>query len=189
LQWRAEADGTSSNGADASPAVTPPYWVKIERVGSSFSGWISPNGTTWTQQDTNQVVFMMNPCYIGLCVTSHVAGVNRTYEFDNVRATGSVTGQWQVREIGLTRNDPATLYVALQDSTGTLKAVPHPDPGAVNVTDWTEWKIPFSEFTGVSMNRIKKMFIGVGDRDAPVPDGHGMLYIDDIRAVKPAPVE
>jgi hypothetical protein len=187
FQWRPMADDASSN-SDTVDTVAPPYWVKIERLGNSISGYLSPNGTTWTQQGVSQTIFMTNPCYIGLCVTSHAAGENRTFEFDNVAATGA-TGQWRSTEIGLTRNDPATLYVAIQDSTGMVKAVPSTDPGLVNVTDWTEWKIALSEFAGVSLNRVKKMFIGVGDRDAPTPDGHGMLFIDDIRVVKPAPPE
>jgi len=31
------------------------------------------------------------------------------------------------------------------------------------------------------------MFIGVGDRKAPQVGGHGKLFIDDIRVIKPAP--
>jgi hypothetical protein len=188
FQWRPVADDVSSN-SDALDAIAPPYWVKIERLGNSLSGYLSPNGTTWTRQGTSQVIFMTQPLYIGLCVTSHTAGENRTFEFDNVTATGSVGGQWQFTEIGLTRNDAATLYVGIRDSTGRVAVVPNPDPGAVNVTDWTEWPIPLSEFTGVSLNRIAKMFIGVGDRDNPTPDGHGMLFIDDIRVVVSPPPE
>jgi len=36
----------------------------------------------------------------------------------------------------------------------------------------------------VSMTKVKKMFIGVGDRDNPVADDTGMLFIDDIRVIK-----
>ena len=39
---------------------------------------------------------------------------------------------------------------------------------------------------GVDTTRIKKMYIGVVDRNNPKPDGHGVLLIDDIRVIKPA---
>jgi len=71
-----------------------------------------------------------------------------------------------------------------QDSTGKKFTVPNPDPAAVNVTDWTEWKIPLSDFAGVSLTKVKKLYIGVGDKSAP---GSGLIYIDDIRVTKPAP--
>jgi len=48
-----------------------------------------------------------------------------------------------------------------------------------------------SEFAnaGVNLAAVKKMSIGVGDRDVAIPDGSGMILVDDIRVVKPpAPV-
>jgi hypothetical protein len=33
----------------------------------------------------------------------------------------------------------------------------------------------------VNLAKVKKLYIGVGDRNAPVADGSGRLYIDDIR--------
>lgn len=82
-------------------------------------------------------------------------------------------------------NSPQELYVAIQDSSSKIDTVIHPDPAAVNATAWTEWKIPLSDFAGVNMSRVKKMVIGVGDRANPVPDGSGLLYIDDIWLTKP----
>ena len=38
---------------------------------------------------------MTAPVYIGLCVTSHQAGEQRTFQFDSIKTTGSVTGSWQ----------------------------------------------------------------------------------------------
>jgi len=40
----------------------------------------------------------------------------------------------------------------------------------------------------VNPARIKKIYIGVGDRDNPQPDGAGRIYVDDIIVTKPAPV-
>jgi hypothetical protein len=37
----------------------------------------------------------------------------------------------------------------------------------------------------VSMTKVKKMTIGIGSRSNPAADGSGMLFIDDIRVIKP----
>jgi len=184
FQWRPESDLQSYN-ADAATVVAPPYYVKIERAGDSFKGSISPDGTTWTQLGTSQFVTMSSPIYIGVCVTANAPGEPRTFQFDNIKATGAA-GTWQTLEVGLTRNAPASLYVVLQDSANKSKVVVNPDLAAVNAADWTEWQIPLSQFTGVNPAKIKKMYIGVGDRDNPKQDGHGSLFIDDIRVIKPA---
>jgi hypothetical protein len=184
FQWRPEPDLDSYN-ADAATAVAPPYYVKIERTGDSFKGSISPDGTTWTQLGTSQFVTMSSPIYIGVCVTANAPGELRTFQFDNIKATGAA-GTWQTLEVGLTRNPPASLYVVLQDSANKSMTVVNPDPAAVNAADWTEWQIPLSKFTGVNPAKIKKMYIGVGDRDNPKQDGHGALFIDNIRVIKPA---
>jgi len=81
-------------------------------------------------------------------------------------------------------NSVQNLYVALQDSTGKVAVVT--DATAVNSATWTEVQMPLSSFSGASMSKVKKMFIGVGDRNNPVADGTGMLFIDDIRVIKPA---
>jgi hypothetical protein len=122
--------------------------------------------------------------YIGICVTSHAAGENRTFQFESIKTTGSVTGQWQGAVIASPQyNSAQDLYVALQDSSNKVAVVK--DAAAVNSATWTEVKMPLSSFTGVNMTKVKKMFIGVGDRNSPVADGSGMLFIDDIRVIKP----
>jgi len=86
---------------------------------------------------------------------------------------------------GQQSNAAQNLYVVLEDSAGKTAVVVNADPGAVNVTSWTEWKIPLSQFTGVNPAKVKKLYIGVGDRKNPVPDGAGRIYLDDIRVTKP----
>jgi hypothetical protein len=75
------------------------------------------------------------------------------------------------------------MYVAVQDSAGKVAVAS--DPTLVNTSAWTEWKIPLSSFTGVNLAKVKKLYIGVGDRKNPAADGAGRIYIDDIRVTKP----
>jgi hypothetical protein len=86
---------------------------------------------------------------------------------------------------GNTTNDAGVLYVAVEDSTGKSAVVAHPDAVAITKTSWTEWKIPLSSFTGVNPARVKKIYLGVGNRSKPVKGGAGRIYLDDIRVVKP----
>ena len=84
---------------------------------------------------------------------------------------------------GSASNGAGKLYVAVEDSTGKV-AVATSD-AALTTTAWTEWKIPLSNLTGVNLARVKKLYVGVGDRQAPVAGGSGRIYIDDIRVTKP----
>jgi hypothetical protein len=174
-------DATSNTTATS--VIAPPYWVKIERIGDTFTGYVSADGSSWTMLGTADVV-MSAPVYIGICVTSHQAGENRTFQFEGIKTTGSVTGAWQGAVIDSPKyNSAQNLYVALQDSTGKIGVAT--DATAVNSADWVEVKMPLSSFAPVNASKIKKIFIGVGNRNAPVADGTGMLFIDDIRVIKP----
>lgn len=89
---------------------------------------------------------------------------------------------------GRTANGPDRLYVAVEDSTGALAVAAYPDPAVFTTTKWVEWKVPLSEFVtaGVDVTRVKRMYLGAGDRDAPAPAGAGLIYIDDIRVTRSA---
>jgi len=50
--------------------LTLPYWVKVVRSGSTFSGYNSLDGVNWTQVGTAQTINMAQNVYIGLAVSS-----------------------------------------------------------------------------------------------------------------------
>jgi hypothetical protein len=183
FQYRAAADGASSN-SDSAAVVKPPYWVKIDRLGDNLSGSYSVDGKTWRSLGIPQVITMTAPVYIGLCVTSHAAGEQRSVDFDSITTTGRVTGQWQGAVIDSPRsNGAANLYVTVEDSAG--KVATASDPALVNAAAWTEWKIPLSSLTGVNLAKVKKLYVGVGDKQNPAADGAGRIFIDDIQVSKP----
>jgi hypothetical protein len=174
-------DATSSTASVA--VVAPPYWVKLERVGDTLTGYHSPDGNTWTMVGTQEVI-MTAPVYIGLCVTSHAAAEQRTYQFESIKTTGSVTGAWQGAVVNSPRfNSAQDFYVAIQDSSNNTAIVTNAT--AVTSATWTEVQMPLSSFSGVNMTKVKKVFLGVGNRKNPAADGSGMLFIDDIRVIKP----
>jgi hypothetical protein len=77
------------------------------------------------------------------------------------------------------------LYLTLTDSAGKSATVAHPNASSLLDTKYTEWKIPLSSFTGVSLSKVKNLSIGVGDRTSPKAGGSGRIYIDDIRLTQP----
>jgi hypothetical protein len=86
-------------------------------------------------------------------------------------------------------NSPERLYVAVEDTTGKVAVVTHPDENLVTQPGWNEWLIPYSDLDGVNLSRVAVMYIGVGDRDNPTAGGTGLIFVDDIGYGKPTTVE
>jgi len=193
----ADVDAVSDSSV-ATPeqiALREPVWVKIERVGSTFNGYYSIDGENWTGMAWNpQTIAMASDVTIGLALTSHNATVTTGAAFAGVAEEGGVSGNWQIAEIGVaqpttTGNAIEPLYVALEDTSGSVAVVTAPNPVAVGITSWQEWLIPYSELSGINLGRVATMYIGVGDRDNPSAGGSGLIFIDDIGYGKPASVE
>ncbi len=106
-------------------------------------------------------------------------------EFSDIQTTGTVTGDWQIAEIGAEQqegNSPEAVYLTVKDSSGKSKTIVNPDSAAAGRTGWQQWQIPLSEFTsaGVKMTAVESIGIGVGNRTSPTAGGTGIIYVDDI---------
>ena len=62
------ATGTATTSVKAAGAI--PGWVRITRVGSVLTGYVSTNGTSWTQVGSKTVA-MSAQVFVGVAVTSH----------------------------------------------------------------------------------------------------------------------
>jgi hypothetical protein len=62
---------------------TAPYWVRLVRSGSTFTGYRSPDGATWTLMGSVSIP-MNTTVYVGLAVTSHNAAALTTSTLTNV---------------------------------------------------------------------------------------------------------
>jgi len=177
FQYRATTDGASAN-TDSTAVVAPPYWVRIQRLADTLTGSVSADGKTWTQIGTITIT-MTDPVYVGLCVTAHLAGEERTYQFDSIATTGTVTGSWQGAVIDSPLyNAAANMHLTIEDSAGKSATVV--SDTAVTVPEWILWSIPMSDFAGVNFAKVKKMVITIGDKTATAPGGTGIVFIDDI---------
>jgi hypothetical protein len=192
FQRRLAAGGASTNDDNTGAVAAAPYWVKVERNGDKFTGSISPDGKTWTQLGAAQTSTMASQVLIGLALCSHSETLSTGAEFSNISITGSVTGGWQVAEVGVTQpagNSMEGVYITVKDSSGKSKTVANPNAAATAQPGWNQWKISLSEFTsaGVKLNAVKSLVIGVGNRTAPTAGGTGLLFIDDIAFGRPLP--
>ena len=75
--------------------------------------------------------------------------------------------------IGDPANAAEQMYVTLN---GTAR-VNNSNPNAALAAGWTEWAVSLSEFTGVNLNNVNTITLGLGS----VTGGSGMIFFDDIR--------
>ena len=157
----------------------------------------------WTNDTGSTVGYVQAPFAEQTIV--HGGGQSMPLDYNNVNAphyseaerTFATPRDWTVDGIevlivsiqGRRSNDAEPLYVAIEDSAGKAGVAANPDPEAATVPEWTEWEIPLSEFADVNLSRVKKITLGVGDRGNPAPGGAGLIYVDDIRLTRAAPVE
>jgi hypothetical protein len=177
------SEGLDSVSDSSTDPIATPYWARIDRSGNTFTGFISADGETWTQIGDPREVEMDDPLLIGLALTSHNANQATSAQFSNVSFTGSVSGAWQIAEIGAAQpegNAPESVYVALEDSSGSVVVVTHPDAALSARSGWTEWAIPYTELTGINLGNVRTVYVGVGDRDNPASGGAGTVFIDDV---------
>jgi len=82
MQYRPSTGASAVQLAQVA-GVAAPYWVQIQRSGSTFTGFVSADGVTWTQVGTISVT-MASSALQGLSVTAHDNTVLNTSTFDNV---------------------------------------------------------------------------------------------------------
>jgi hypothetical protein len=99
--------------------------------------------------------------------------------------TGNELADLRLDFRGGNTNGDGALYVVVEDSSNKSALAVNDDDAAVKATTWTTWKVPLSSLTGVNLAKVKRLYIGVGDRANPVAGGAGRIYIDDIRVTKP----
>ncbi len=191
FQVRIDTNGSATS--DSSPtlvatpeqmAITAPYLVKLERdISGNFRGYYSSDGVNFQSMVLRPNISMGSNVYIGLALTSHDAALMCEAVFSGVQTTGTVTGQWQSKDIGILSNSAESMYIDVGNSTGESSIIYHDDPAATQIDTWTEWIIPLQAFAdqGVNLAEVDNISIGIGDRNNPQPRGSGKMYLDDIR--------
>jgi len=82
------------------------------------------------------------------------------------------------------RGDPtgtaAPIYIRLEDSSGAVATVIHPDGAASKNADWTVWRTPLSKFAGVDLTKTVKVYVGVGYGEPG--GGSGQAYVVSLKS-------
>ena len=84
---------TTGGGSESTTGVKGgiPYWVKLTRVGNTFTAYQSANGTSWVQVGST-TINMASSAFIGLALTSHNNSALNTSVLDNVSVVNSKAG-------------------------------------------------------------------------------------------------
>lgn len=85
LQFTRRATAGAASVSVAGPSGVAPKWVRVTRVGDTFTAYWSADNITWTQVGTPQTIPMATDVYIGLPVCNH--GGTGTATFDTVTAS------------------------------------------------------------------------------------------------------
>ena len=88
---------------------------------------------------------------------------------------------------GKATNRDARPFVEVEDSKGNGVGLFRDSPSDVKTTAWIEWKIPLTVFGGVDMTRVKKLRIHIMEMkpSGPGVGTTGLIFLDDIRVIKP----
>src|SRR5208282_5475049 len=105
FSYRATTGGTPSGtlGLTGEPF---PYWVKLTRSGSTFSGYASFNGVDWVQIGTSQTISMAPSVYVGLALTCFSQSPLSSASVDDVFLTSTA--------------DPGPVITSLSATTGNV---------------------------------------------------------------------
>ena len=101
FQRRRQTDGLSVH--TAGPAVAPPGWLTLGRVGDTISAYYRASATdAWTLVGRDTIAGLPPQVLVGLAVTSHVDGTLATARFDNVAVeTELMTASQDVGGVGV----------------------------------------------------------------------------------------
>jgi hypothetical protein len=184
----------------ATDTISFPHWIRLTRSGNNlFSAEHSADGINWEPVESSDPgdpsawnVLMKQDAYIGLVVSAHSDDAVCEAKFSNIAVTGNVPqGPFiESQDVGIGSNSPEPLYLRIEDAAGTSGTIYHEDGlNAVIATDWQLWPISLEDFQtkGVDVTAVKKIAIGVGDKDNPQLGGTGKLLIDDINIVRRIP--
>jgi regulation of enolase protein 1 (concanavalin A-like superfamily) len=89
-QYRTTTDGTTASSA-LGDAATPPYWLRLQRVGDLFTAYRSADGATWDVVQS-KTISMTTTVLVGMAVCSHADGTLCTASFDSLSIGGDIVG-------------------------------------------------------------------------------------------------
>lgn len=99
FQFRATGGGPTTN-AGAAPTTYPSTFLRLKRSGTTFSGYFSADGNTWTLLSSLANQALPSQMYVGMFVASRLNGTGATAQF---RDFTDIVGTPPVASLNLTR--------------------------------------------------------------------------------------
>jgi regulation of enolase protein 1 (concanavalin A-like superfamily) len=118
FQYRTATNG-GSFGVETTGNV--PIWVRIQRVGSTITGFRSMDGTTWTSMGSTTIT-MVPTVKLGLAVTSHNNSVLSSAAFANVTVSNNTPIPGDANGDGKVNISDLTIVINTWGSTTDLRA-------------------------------------------------------------------
>jgi regulation of enolase protein 1 (concanavalin A-like superfamily) len=101
IEYHYRATAAGQDVAVTATGTATPLWVRLQRVGSAFSGFQSSNGTSWTQVGANQTLPFGAEVLVGLAASSQVEGTVATASADSLSLTPGPLPALVGRTVGL----------------------------------------------------------------------------------------
>jgi regulation of enolase protein 1 (concanavalin A-like superfamily) len=174
FQRRLTTDGISVHTAGA--LVGAPYWVRVVRSGSTFSGYQSSDGTNWVLIGSD-TINMASSVYIGLAVTSHNNTALGTATFDNVSVSTAPPP---------TTNQPPTAVINTPTASTTWKvgdvinfsgSATDPEDGTLSPAAMS-WKLILQHCPSTCHTHELQTFNGVASGSFTAPDHDYPSYLE-----------
>jgi len=140
----------------AIPYFAPPYWVKVERNGSGFTVFHSPDGFDWTPFGSLLNITMAQNVYVGLAVGGGQANTPATQYFDSVSITSSSVTPLVISSLSTTTGPVGTQVVisgsGFGSSQGTNTVVLNDAP--VTINSWSATSITITIPAGATTGEM-----------------------------------
>jgi len=143
----------ANNTTNYSPQTGPlPYWVKLVRAGSTFTGYQSPDGVNWVQVLTSQTINMAQNVYIGLAVSSTSTTYTETATFDNVSVSTTANPGPVITGVSATTGSVGSQVVISGTGFGATlgSSVVLLNGAAVTINSWSSTSITITIPTGAT---------------------------------------
>jgi YD repeat-containing protein len=147
---RATTGGSTSN--PGSTGASLPYWVKVVRSGSTFSGYMSSDGVNWVQVGTSQTINMATSVYVGLGVSNNSTASLATATFDNVSVSSTSTPGPVITGLSATTGPVGTQVVISGSGFGATQgnSLALLNGAPMTVSTWTDSSITITIATGAT---------------------------------------
>jgi len=137
---------TGGSSASQGGSFTPyPNWLKLTRVGNTFTAYVSPDGVAWTQIGTPVTFAMATNAYIGIAMAESY-GYLDTATFDSVSVSSTAAPAPVISSLSATTGSIGSQVTITGSNFGATEGASTVtlNGGPVTVNSWVSTSITFT---------------------------------------------